>query len=202
MIIGLTGGISSGKSTVANLIVALGIPVIDADIIARKVVEPGEAAYTEIVEHFGKDVLEKNGTINRKKLGDIIFNNEAERKVLNSIVHPAVRKQMKMEKEQLLTAGYETIVFDIPLLFESNLTHMVDKVLLVYVDEETQLERLMNRDEATKTDALSRIRSQMPLKDKIPLADEVINNNASIDQTKAQLLNILDKWKCDKKGAF
>lgn len=195
MIIGLTGGISSGKSTVAKMFAELGIPVVDADRIAREVVEPGEEAYEKIVVHFGADILNEDRTINRKKLGAIIFNNEEERKVLNSIVHPAVRKKMLEQKERYLQEGYEHVVLDIPLLFESKLTHFVDKTLLVYVDEDVQLARLMARDKLTKEEAQSRIKAQMPLIEKKKLADEVIDNNESLEKTEQQLRDILKKWK-------
>lgn len=194
MIIGLTGGISSGKSTVANMIRELGIPIIDADIIAREVVEPNEEAYEKIVRHFGVEILHEDGTIDRKKLGAIIFNDEDERKALNSIVHPAVRKRMNEQKEHYIQEGYEHIVLDIPLLFESKLTHLVEKTLLVYVDENVQLQRLMARDKSTEEEALSRIQSQMPLKEKLKLADEYIDNNGTLQETKTQVYDVLKKW--------
>lgn len=194
MIIGLTGGISSGKSTVAKMLKELNIPIVDADQIAREVVNPGEEAYNQIVAHFGKDILSEDLTIDRKKLGNLIFNDENERKKLNSIVHPAIRMKMKQNKEQYLQEGNQHVVLDIPLLFESELTYLVDKTLLVYVDEDVQVNRLVQRDQTTIEDALSRIRSQWPLKDKISLADEIIDNNFSIDHTKQQLHAILKKW--------
>ncbi len=194
MIIGLTGGISSGKSTVAEMIKQLGIPIVDADVIAREVVEPNEEAYAQIVQHFGTSILNEDQTIDRKKLGAIVFNDENERKKLNSIVHPAIRQRMKQQKEQYLQEGFVHVVLDIPLLFESKLTYLVEKTLLVYVNEDVQLQRLMARDESTKEEALSRIKSQMPLKEKINLADEVINNNGTVEETKEQLYQILKKW--------
>ncbi|WP_026671585.1 dephospho-CoA kinase [Alkalihalobacterium bogoriense] len=194
MIIGLTGGIASGKSTVTAILKQYNIPVIDADMIAREVVIPGQEAYQQIVEHFGEEVLLADNTINRKRLGEIIFNDEKERAVLNSIVHPAVRKTMADRKTKLLNEGVEHIAYDIPLLFESKLTHMVDKVILVYVDEDIQLTRLVARDQCSEKEAVSRIQSQMPLKEKVALADEVINNNGEIVQTEQQLLQILKKW--------
>ncbi|MEB1807755.1 MAG: dephospho-CoA kinase [Bacillaceae bacterium] len=194
MIIGLTGGIASGKSTVSHFISKLGIPIIDADVIAREVVEPGEEAFKQIVSHFGTQVLNEEGTIARKRLGEIIFNDEKERKILNSIVHPAIRKRMIETKDRYFKEGHSIVVYDLPLLFESDLRHMVDKVLLVYVEEQVQLERLMGRDQSSREEALSRIQSQMPLKDKIKLADEVINNNGTIEDTEEQLTQILIKW--------
>ena len=194
MIIGLTGSIATGKSTVANMIKEMNIPVIDADKVAREVVEPGEKAYEQIVEYFGTEILFPDGTLNRKKLGTIVFQDEEKRNVLNSIVHPVIRERMDQQKEEYLAKGYKTVVLDIPLLFEGNRQDEFDKVLLVAVSEETQLKRLLERDKMGKEDALNRIRSQMPIKDKIPLADAVIYNDGTIEETKAQLIAILKKW--------
>jgi dephospho-CoA kinase len=192
--IGLTGGIASGKSTVTKMIRELGIPVIDADQVARDVVKVGEEAYTQIVATFGQDILQANGEIDRAKLGAIVFHNEQERKKLNAIVHPAVRRRMMVEKEEYVQSGAKTIVLDIPLLFESELTHLIDKVIVVYVDDEVQLERLMKRNGFSKEEALARIRSQMPLREKVKKADAVINNNGTVEETKQQLLQILREW--------
>ena len=192
--IGLTGGIASGKSTVTKMIRELGIPVIDADQVARDVVKVGEEAYTQIVATFGQDILQTNGEIDRAKLGAIVFHNEQERKKLNAIVHPAVRRRMMAEKEEYVQSGAKTIVLDIPLLFESELTHLIDKVIVVYVDDEVQLERLMKRNGFSKEEALARIRSQMSLREKVKKADAVINNNGTVEKTKQQLLQILREW--------
>jgi dephospho-CoA kinase len=194
VIIGLTGGIASGKSTVANMVKEQGFPVVDADLIAREVVRKGQPAYHLIIEQFGKSVLEVDGNIDRGYLGSIIFNDEGKRKQLNDIVHPEVRKMMLLRAEEYIQEGAKHVFLDIPLLFESKLTHLVEKVILVYVDLEVQLNRLMSRNELTEKDALSRIQSQMPLKDKIPLADKVINNNKSLDHTQEQLHHILLEW--------
>ncbi len=192
--IGLTGGIASGKSTVSQMFKEAGIVVIDADVIARKVVEVGEEAYEQIVQSFGKDILLADETIDRQKLGSIVFFNEDKRLLLNSIVHPAVRKQMLKEKEEHLSNGEEIVILDIPLLFESKLTALVDRTLLVYVDYETQLARLMNRNNLSMGEAEARIQSQMPLKDKIQLADAIIDNNGTIGATKDQLHEICKEW--------
>lgn len=194
LIIGLTGGIASGKSTVSAMFTELGITVIDADIEARLAVEPGEQAYQEIVRHFGPEILEQDGSINRSALGSIIFANEEKRLKLNSIVHPAVRERMAMKRQQVEASDEKAVVLDIPLLFESKLTGLVEKIIVVYVDEKTQLDRLMGRNGLSEEEALLRIRSQMPLKDKIVLADEVIDNNGTIEQSREQLMKILDKW--------
>ncbi|THE14726.1 dephospho-CoA kinase [Bacillus timonensis] len=192
--IGLTGGIASGKSTVSQMFKEAGIVVIDADVIARKVVEIGEEAYEQIVESFGEEILLPDKTIDRPKLGSIVFFSEDKRLILNSIVHPAVRKQMLKEKEEHMKNGEETVVLDIPLLFESKLTSLVDKTLLVYVDYETQLSRLLSRNGFTKKEAEARIQSQMPLKDKIQFADAVIDNNGTIEATKDQFHAICEQW--------
>lgn len=195
LVIGLTGGIASGKSTISAMFTDMGITVIDADIEARLAVEPGEKAYNEIVSHFGKDILEEDRTINRPKLGEIIFNNEEKRMLLNSIVHPAVRERMAQKREKAEDADEKAVVLDIPLLFESKLTGLVEKIIVVYVDEQTQLGRLMKRNDYSEEEASSRIKSQMPLKDKVGLADAVIDNSGSIEESKQQLMNILSEWK-------
>ncbi|MGC4376132.1 dephospho-CoA kinase [Fictibacillus sp. Mic-4] len=194
LIIGLTGGIASGKSTVSNIFKSYGIPVVDADVIARQVVEKGMPAYNEIVASFGKEILDENGDIHRKKLGSIVFHDDEKRMLLNSIVHPAVRQEMRRQADQFLAEGYETVVLDIPLLFESKLTHMVDVTLLIYVDEEVQYERLMARDQMTFEEAKARITSQMPLKEKRQLADAVIENNGTLEQLKEKVINQLHEW--------
>ncbi|EHL73116.1 MULTISPECIES: dephospho-CoA kinase [Bacillus] len=193
-IIGLTGGIASGKSTVSSLLKEKGFTVIDADVAARIVVQPGEEAYKKIVETFGKDILLENGEINRPKLGDLVFRDEQKRLQLNAIVHPAVRKQMLLEKEQAIRNGKQTIFLDIPLLFESGLTWMVDKTIVVYVDENIQLQRLMKRNGLDKEAAEIRISAQMPLEEKASKADAVINNNGTITETKKQLEHIIEIW--------
>lgn len=198
-VIGLTGGIASGKSTVSNMLKDLGITVIDADIEARQVVEPGENAYQQIVKHFGRGILLDDGTINRAKLGEIIFNNKDEREVLNGIVHPAVRESMMEKKEVAVKRGEKLIVLDIPLLFESKLTDLVEKVILVYVDKEIQIQRLMKRNQYSESEAISRIQSQMPLNEKKQLADFIIDNNGSIQQTEKQLNIILSQLKYKKE---
>jgi dephospho-CoA kinase len=199
LVIGLTGGIASGKSTVSNFLKEMDITVVDADLEARLAVMKGESAYFKIIAEFGEDILLANDEIDRQKLGSIIFHQVEKRQRLNDIVHPEVRQRMSDQVEKAKRKKEEVIVLDIPLLFESKLTYMVDKTVLVFVDNETQLKRLIARNNLSVEDAEARIHSQMPLSDKIRLADAVINNNGSIADTKKQLLEILAQFGIDKK---
>ncbi len=194
-IIGLTGGIASGKSTVSNWLLSQGYPVVDADIAARKVVEPSMPALEKIRKAFGDDVLLPDGTLDRKRLGSIIFANEEKRQTLNAIVHPAVREWMRQETERAFGEGASIVIMDIPLLFESKLTHMVEETILVYVTKETQLKRLMERDGYMEADALARIHAQMPIDEKKELADYIVDNNGPISETIEQMKQIMDTFK-------
>ncbi|WP_339162234.1 dephospho-CoA kinase [Siminovitchia sp. FSL W7-1587] len=195
LIIGLTGGIASGKSTVSQMLEQRGFTIVDADLAARKVVEPGASAYKQVVSRFGEGIIQNDGTLNREKLGTIVFNDEEKRKKLNAIVHPAVREKMKEWQEAAIQNGKKTIILDIPLLFESNLLHMVDKTIVVYVDEETQLRRLMERNSFREDEARARIASQLPLRQKKEMADAVIDNNGSLSETERQVEVLIKKWK-------
>ncbi|KPB05448.1 dephospho-CoA kinase [Bacillus sp. CHD6a] len=200
LIIGLTGGIASGKSTVANMLREKNIPIVDADVVAREVVEIGTDTYMKLVNEFGKDILNNDKTLNRPKLGSIIFQNETKRQKLNNIMHPSIRTSMKEKTKHYIEEGHDVVVMDIPLLFESNLTHLVDKTLLVYVTEKTQLKRLMERNDLTEKEATDRIHSQMPLTEKVKLSHAVIDNNGTIAKTKLQLNQILEQWHIQKPG--
>ncbi|MFJ8063332.1 dephospho-CoA kinase [Psychrobacillus sp. NPDC096426] len=194
MIIGLTGSIASGKSTVSNMLKVLGYPIVDADLVARVVVERGTETLQTIQEVFGQEVIAEDGTLNRGKLGEIIFSSPSKRKQLNDIIHPAIRAEMLRQKEQLLIDGHPTIIMDIPLLFESKLQSYVEKILVVTVTEETQLERLMARNNYTLEEAKARIQSQLPLSIKEKEADAVIYNNGTLESTEQQLKKILSDW--------
>ncbi|WP_112181587.1 MULTISPECIES: dephospho-CoA kinase [Paraliobacillus] len=185
-IIGLTGGIASGKSTVANLFREKQIPIIDADVIAKEVVEPGKEAYFKIGEAFGDNILQIDRAIDRKKLGHIVFQDKIAREKLNAIVHPYVKDEIFKQKNTYINTNEKIIVLDIPLLFENKLTSLVDQVWLVFVNESIQLTRLMKRNGLSERDAKSRINAQIPLKQKAENADVIINNNGSIEDTKEQ----------------
>lgn len=195
MIIGLTGSIASGKSTVANMLKEYGLPIVDADVVARVVVEPGTPTLAKIVGVFGAEIVTENGTLNRSKLGEIIFNDPTKRKMLNEIIHPAIRQEMLRQRDEYVANGEKTVIMDIPLLFESKLQHFVEKILVVSVTEENQLKRLMERNELTEEEAKARISSQLPLSVKENGADAVIYNNSSLEETKEQLEKILKEWK-------
>ncbi|MGP4067508.1 dephospho-CoA kinase [Halobacillus sp. B29] len=194
VVIGLTGSIASGKSTVSQMFSRFNIPVVDADRLSRKVVEPGEPAYNKIVEAFGYQILQDDRTIDRKRLGKIIFSDEEKRQQLNSIVHPQVRQEMLEEREAYKAEDYPAVVLDIPLLFESRLTSFVDRVMVVYVDEETQLKRLMERDQSKREEAEERIQAQLTITEKAKMADAVIDNNGSEEESFQQLKDILHQW--------
>ncbi|MBU0904261.1 MAG: dephospho-CoA kinase [Firmicutes bacterium] len=194
MIIGLTGSIASGKSTVSKMLQDMGFSIIDADIVAREVVELGSDTLQEIQNQFGNEVLHTDGTLNREVLGSMIFHQPAKRKQLNDIMHPAIRKEMLKQRDELTKKGNETFFMDIPLLFESRLQHLVEKILVVSVTEDVQLERLMSRNNLSKEEAEARIKSQLPLSEKEKGADAVIYNNGSIEESKKQLESILKIW--------
>jgi len=195
LIIGLTGSIGTGKSMIANKFKQLNIPVVDADIIAREVVEPGEDAYNKIVAAFGEEILQQDKTLDRAKLGEIVFGDEEKRKTLNDIIHPAIRQEMIRRRDEHVAKNVPCVVLDIPLLYESKLTEFVEKIIVVTVEQDVQLERILGRDDITKKEALQRINSQIPVSEKEKWADAVINNNGTISQSEEQLVHILTEWK-------
>lgn len=200
LIIGLTGSIGTGKSTIANKFKQLNIPVVDADLIAREVVEPGKDAYNKIVEAFGKQILQRDKTLDRGKLGEIVFEDENKRKTLNSIIHPAIRQEMIRQRDTYIAENAPCVVLDIPLLYESKLTDFVEKVIVVTVDRDIQLQRILNRDDISEKEALQRIGAQIPVSEKEKWADAVIDNNGTIAQSEKQLVRILTEWNVLKNG--
>ena len=187
-ILGLTGGIASGKSTVSKFFSSLNIPVVDADRVAREVMQGGSPAVKDIEEQFGKEVLLENGEINRTYLGDLIFTYPEKRKQLNDIVQGRIREAMEAEKQKCLEGNPPLVVLDVPLLFEENYETEVDEVMVVYVDLDTQKERLLKRNkDLSEDDALNRILSQIPLDEKAKQADILIDNNGTIEQTLQQV---------------
>ncbi|MDR0126593.1 dephospho-CoA kinase [Bacillus zhangzhouensis] len=194
LVIGLTGGIASGKSTVSQMIKEQGIRVVDADVIAKEAVVKGTPALRQIVQTFGEDVLLPNGELNRQQLGALIFSDEEKRKQLNAIVHPEVRKEMLKQRDEGINHQETFVVLDIPLLFESQLESLVDRIIVVYTTPELQLSRLMSRNDLSEEEALNRIHSQQPLEEKCQKADRVIENTKDLAFIRKQLQNILNEW--------
>ena len=189
-IIGLTGGIASGKTSVASLLERLGAAVVDADRLAREVVEPGEEALSGIVAAFGEKVLNSDGTLNRAALGEIVFSDQAARRSLEAITHPAIRRRAEEKLARLQEGGVKEAFYVAPLLFEAGLASRVSEVWVVYLDQETQLERLMARDGLDREAALARIASQMPMEEKKRLGRIVIDNRGSREELEAQVLRL------------
>lgn len=186
--IGLTGGIACGKSTVAAMLTELGAVLVDADRIAREVVEPGMPALGAIAERFGPSVLLENGALNRRRLGDLVFADPVERKALEAILHPPIRARMKeLMQDAEMREPHRLVVVDVPLLYESNLAALFSAVMVVYIPAPLQIERLMARDKLSRDQAEARIRSQMPIEEKRRKADFVIDNSGSPEETKAQI---------------
>jgi dephospho-CoA kinase len=183
LVVGLTGGIASGKSIVSEAFRKLGVAIIDADLIARELVKPSTPGYKEILEHFGQGILNPDKTINRQRLAKIIFDNEREREKLNSLLHPRVVNEIKRRIEDLKGKGEKTVIVDAALLIEAGEISLVDKLIVVTVSPKTQLRRLMERDHLTAKEAKERIAAQLPLTEKIKLADFIIDNSASVRKT-------------------
>ena len=188
-LIGLTGGIASGKSTVADRLAAKGAVIIDADRVAREIVEPGEDAYREIVAEWGPEVLREDGGIDRAKLGAIIFADARARQKLNQMTHGRVRERMLERAETLRKSASPppAAILDIPLLFENRLEKMVEETWVVYLDPHHQLDRLMRRNGFTREEAEQRIASQLPLSKKAQLATRIIDNNGDLDGLAAEV---------------
>ncbi|MBT9149142.1 MAG: Dephospho-CoA kinase [Dehalococcoidia bacterium] len=195
IIVGLTGGIASGKSTVADIFKELGAYLIDFDVLAREVVRPYLKAWKGIVEHFGTAVLNEDSTINRGMLAEMVFNDAARLQKLNEIVHPAVLEEDEQRMEEIRRIDPAAIVIkDIPLLLEMDYREFVDKVVLVNASEENQMKRLIDRG-LDPEGAAKRIGAQMPLAEKVKLADFVIQNNGSLAETRRQVEVIYDALK-------
>lgn len=184
-IIGLTGGISTGKTTVSHyLMTGCHIRVLDADNYAREAVKKNFPILQTIKQRYGTDICLNNGELNRKKLGNIIFNNSEEKQWLEAQIHPYVRQRFQEEMEKFKG---KIIVLDIPLLFESNLTHLVTEIWVVYCPYEQQLQRLMNRNQLKAEEAIARIKNQLPLQEKIEKANIVLDNSSTLDALYQQI---------------
>ena len=194
-LVGLTGGIASGKSTVAEILKRQGAAIINADVLAREVVEPDRQAWTEIVNTFGTAVLQPDRALDRQKLRAIIFDDPDARKKLESIIHPQVRALAEQRIREHAAAGYAVIVYEVPLLFEGNLQEWLRPVILVACDVDTQRKRLQSRDNLSAAQAQKHIDAQMSLEAKRRLADYVIENNGSLEDLERQVQAVLEKIK-------
>ena len=180
IVIGLTGGVATGKSTVAKLFKQCGAIVIDADALARDVVQPGKPAWRESVRYFGADILHPDKTIDRQALGQIVFQNRTKLRQLERIIHPRVaREQQRLTRQVAKNDPKAVVVYDVPLLFEAGIDKRVDKTIIVTADQETQIARLKKRNGLTRAEALRRIKSQMPLVKKRRLADYVLDGTTN-----------------------
>lgn len=187
-IIGLTGGIASGKSTASNIFKEYEIPVIDADIIAREIVEPGQPALKEIKDTFGKEVINENGSLNRKYLGKIVFRDKKELEKLNRITHRRIIEEIVNRINMYRkTCAYPVIIIDAALFIEMNMKKLVDEIWLVVADETIQINRLIKRDKLSLEDAVKRIKSQMTTQEKKAYADVIIDNNEDVIRLKEQI---------------
>ncbi len=193
LIIGLTGGIASGKSTVSQYLKSLGAVIIDADVLARELVKPQKEAWEEIITTFGRDIVDEQGLLKRKKLGSLVFNSAQAREELNSILHPKIIQGTKEMIRGYKKKNIPVVIVDAPLLIEAGMTALVDEVWLVAVPEEIQIERVMQRDEISREAAEGRLKSQMPLKDKLKYADRVIDNSGEVAETKKNVDELWDK---------
>lgn len=193
-IIGLTGGIASGKSTVARKLEEMGAYVIDADKVAHMIIEPYKPAWYDIVEEFGEEVLNADKTVNREKLGGIVFNNPLLLQKLNRITHPRIMEFFKEEIQRLKAEKTDAVVvLEVPLLYETHMDRICDEVWVVWVDRETQIERLCRRDNISVEDAVKRIDAQMPLDEKARRAKVVIDNRHSREETIAKTVKYFNE---------
>jgi len=188
LLVGLTGSIATGKSTVSRMFAHLGARVVDADLLAREVVMPGQPAYVRIVEEFGRQVVQEDGSLDRKALGAVVFADAAKRRRLEEITHPAIGARQQRILSVLDEEAFEgVVIWDAALLFEGGGTAKMDRVVVVYADPETERRRLMERDGLSDADARARIGSQMPVAEKAKLADHVIDNSDTREETERQV---------------
>ena len=185
-LIGLTGGIASGKTMITDYLRSIGAPVVDADEVSRGITEPGKPVLQEIAAAFGEDCLDEQGHLRRQKLGEMIFSNEENRLRLNAIMHPKITEAILEAIKALDEAGEPAAIYSAPLLLEGKGTNIADEVWLVALDLEEQVRRLMQRDNIDQEAALQRIHAQASLEDKLALADKVIDNNGSPEEAKEQ----------------
>ncbi len=191
ILVGLTGGIATGKSTVAGMFKRCGAVVIDADALAREIVQPGKPAWRGIVTAFGKTVLNPDRTVNRPALGAKVFGHPAKLRRLERIIHPRVaREQRRLTQQAARNNPHAVVIYDVPLLFEAGIDTRVDTIIVVTADRETQIARLKKRNRLSRADALRRIRSQMPLAEKRRRAAYTLNGTRPLPQLRQQVRSL------------
>lgn len=201
LLLGVTGGIASGKTTVANMLAELGAPIVDFDILAREVVEPGKPAWQDIVDYFGKQVLNEDRTLNRKKLSKIVFSDLEKRKKLESFTHPRIHEEFVKQVNEIAAQNPNAIIQTvIPLLIELNLQYIFHKILVVYTPYKKQVERLIERDGISREEAENILKAQLPIDEKVGYADFVIHNEGSLEETRKQVRDLWEKLKSIQKG--
>jgi dephospho-CoA kinase len=192
LLVGLTGGIATGKSTVSEMLRGHGAEIIDADRLAREVVEPGQPAFKQIVAEFGPGVVGADGALDRKKLGAVVFADPERRKRLEALTHPAIRERFQARLDELTARGFAGLVFfDAPVMIESGSYKNMDRMVVVITDETTQMARLRARDGTDEAEGRRKIASQMPLAEKAKLADHVIDNSGDREATAAQVRRLV-----------
>jgi dephospho-CoA kinase len=189
-VIGLTGGIASGKSTAARILAELGARIVDADAVARDIVAPGQPALAEIAKRFGGEMIQRDGTLDRKRLGAVVFADADKRRVLNAITHPRIAVETQARLGQLREAGVAVAVYEAALLVENGVHRGLDGLIVVTCDEATQLRRLVVRDEFTEAQARARIAAQAPNADKLAAATWVVDTSGPLPDTKEQLARV------------
>ena len=195
LVLGLTGGIATGKSTADKFFEEKNNPIVDCDEIAHNIMNVNKPAWKDIKEVFGEKYLNEDQTINRKKLGKLVFNDPTKMKILNEITHPRIFQEMESQIAQYKSEGYSLIIVDAPVLFESHSEKYYDKTLVISLPQDLQIKRLMARNNLTKEEALSRINSQMSLKEKEARATYVIENTGSVEDLYKKLNELLTKIK-------
>lgn len=185
--IGLTGGIGSGKSTACEIFSELGVPVIDADVIAHELVKPGMPAFNEIKKIFGTEIISSDGTLDRKIIRDKVFANEIDRKKLENILHPAVYEEISIQVKNI---NSKYCIISIPLLLETNASKTVDRILVIDVPRELQLERASNRDKTNKSDIDAIIDSQISRKDRLSAANDIVDNKGNINDLRKKICDL------------
>lgn len=196
LVVGLTGGICCGKTTVSTMFTELGCLIIDADLISRQLVEPGAPAYKRIVKFFGTEILNRDKMLDRKKLGGIIFADAEKRKVLNSILHPAIiREEERLVREEEQKGERRIAIVSAALMIEAGTHRRFRKIIVVYCTRETQIARIMKREKVTRKEALLRIKSQLAVKEKKKQADYLINTSGPFPQTRKHVVQIYEKLK-------